>query len=67
MALAHGLADEQSAATFVLTAWLFGEGFDERIPALAQVLAAPELSAADKARALQDFGTASFCTLAAAR
>ena len=49
------MSDERSAATFVNTAWLLGEGFDERVPSLAQVLRAPELTASIKAKALDDF------------
>ncbi len=60
----HGLTDERSMATFVNAAWLLGENFDERIPALAQVLAAPTLAAADKARAIDDFQRAVFDALA---
>ena len=61
----YGLDDELSAMTLVLTAFLLGEGYDERIPALAQVLGAPELSAATKAQALTDFTLAVFGTLEA--
>lgn len=53
----YGLHDEQSAAIYVLTAWLLGPDFDTEIPALRQVLNAPELSAASKAQALIDFTT----------
>ena len=60
----HGLTDERSMATFVNAAWLLGENFDERIPALAQVLAAPTLAAADKARAIDDFQRSVFHALA---
>lgn len=60
----HGLTDERSVALFVNAAWLLGENFDERIPALAQVLAAPELSAAAKARAVDDFQRSVFDALA---
>ena len=61
----HGLADERSVATFVNAAWLLGANFDERIPALAQVLGAPELTAAAKAKAkaLDDFCRAVFHAL----
>ncbi|MBW8760556.1 MAG: hypothetical protein JF586_23480 [Burkholderiales bacterium] len=54
-ARAHGLSDERSVATYVHTAWLMGEEFDRRIPAVAQILADKAMSAADKARALTDF------------
>lgn len=55
--LAHryGLADERSAATFALTAWLLGKGFDRGIPALAQILDSGLVSPSRKARALEDF------------
>ena len=59
----YGLDDEQSAATFVLTAWLLGKGFDRRIPALAQILDSDQLCAADKAQALHDFTLVLFSTL----
>jgi hypothetical protein len=51
----YGLADEQSVATYAYTAWLLGPDFDERVPALAQVLAAPTLSPPAKAQALDNF------------
>jgi hypothetical protein len=60
----HGLTDERSMATFVNAAWLLGENFDERVPALAQVLAAPALTAAEKARAIDDFQRSVFHALA---
>ncbi len=59
----YGLDDEQSAATFVLTAWLLGKGFDRRIPALAQILDSDQLCATDKAQALRDFALALFSIL----
>lgn len=55
LARSYGLEDEQSAATFALTAWLLGRGFDHRIPALAQILNSDELSPSRKAQALRDF------------
>lgn len=55
LARSYGLEDEHSAATFALTAWLLGRGFDHRIPALAQILNSDELSPGRKARALEDF------------
>lgn len=63
--LAHryGLEDEQSAATFALTAWLLGRGFDHRIPALAQILNSDQLSPTRKAQALRDFTLLLFSTL----
>lgn len=55
LARSYGLEDERSAATFALTAWLLGRGFDRRIPALAQILNSDELSPGKKAQALEDF------------
>jgi hypothetical protein len=62
----YGLADERSAASYVYAAWLMGEEFDTRIPAVAQVLGSPALDAENKARALDDFAVAVFSALAAA-
>jgi hypothetical protein len=59
----HGLADERSAATYVYTAWLLGEEFDRRIPAVAQLLADKTLAAADKSQALTDFSQLVFHAL----
>ncbi|MDD2728816.1 hypothetical protein [Malikia sp.] len=63
LARSYGLEDEQSAATFALTAWLLGRGFDHRIPALAQILNSDELSPGRKAQALRDFTLLLFSTL----
>jgi len=63
LAQRYGLDDERSASVFVLTAFLLGEGFDERVPALAQVLASDELTASAKAQAMEDFSRAVFGAL----
>lgn len=55
LAKRYGLQDERSAATFALTAWLLGRGFDRNIPALTQILDSDELSPTGKAQALSDF------------
>ena len=60
----YGLTDEHSAATYVYTAWLMGEEFDTRIPAVAQILNDRRLKAAEKARALGNFARLVFRTLA---
>lgn len=60
----YKLGDEQSVAVFVITAWLLGPGFDERIPAMKQVVDSPELSSAGKAKALSDFTELVFGELA---
>jgi hypothetical protein len=54
-ARAYGLGDERSAATFVYAAWLLGEGFDRRIPALVQILRERRMSCPDKSAALANF------------
>ena len=51
----YGLNDEQSAGVFVLTAWLFGEGFDRRIPVMVQVLGDAGLAPVTKAKFMEDF------------
>ena len=62
----YGLNDEHSAATYVYTAWLMGEEFDTRIPAVAQILADRRMRAADKAKALGNFSKLVFRTLSGA-
>jgi len=62
-ALHYGLTDEHSAATYVYTAWLMGEEFDTRIPAVAQILNDRRMKAAEKARALGNFSRLVFRTL----
>jgi uncharacterized protein (DUF2342 family) len=59
----YGLTDEHSAATYVYTAWLMGEEFDTRIPAVAQILADRRMKAAEKAQALSNFSRLVFRTL----
>jgi hypothetical protein len=61
----YGLTDERSAATYVYTAWLMGEEFDTRIPAIAQILNDRRMKAIDKAKALANFSRLVFRTLAA--
>ncbi|MBC7664254.1 MAG: hypothetical protein H7276_10745 [Caulobacter sp.] len=62
-ALGYGLADEQAAATYIHSAWLLGQEFDERIPGIHQVLVDPALPAARKAAALDDFTRTVFTIL----
>ncbi len=59
----YGLTDERSVATFVNAAWLLGDRFDERIPAMAQVLRAPDLNAKTKAKAVDGFQRVVFHSL----
>ena len=66
-AAGYGLVDEQSAAIFVLNTWLLGPDFDQRIPALQQILSAPQLSPGTKADALTNFSVTVFHELEQAR
>ena len=59
----YGLTDEHSAAMFVYTAWLMGEEFDTRIPAIAQILNDKRMKAIEKAKALANFSRLVFRTL----
>jgi hypothetical protein len=59
----HGLNDERSVATYVYAAWLLGEEFDRRVPAMAQVLAERRLHAAEKATAIGNFCKLAFGVL----
>ena len=61
----YGLTDEHAAATYVYTAWLMGEEFDTRIPAVAQILNDKRMRAIDKAKALGNFSRLVFRTLSA--
>ena len=63
----HGLNDERSVATYVYAAWLLGEEFDRRIPAISQILDERHMRSADKATALADFCKLAFRTLSGAR
>jgi hypothetical protein len=54
-AATYGLNDERSVATYVYTAWLLGEEFDQRIPAIAQILTEKTMPSIDKAEALGNF------------
>lgn len=65
-AAAHGLLDERSAARFAYAGWLLGFDFDTRIPAVAQVLAEPGLSADRRSGFLMDFARAAFGAVAKA-
>jgi hypothetical protein len=51
----YGLVSEQSAATFVMAAWLLGPGFDTKFPAVNDRLTSPRLSEAQKASWLEAF------------
>ncbi len=52
-AAGYGLRSELDVARYVITAWLLGPDFDERFPAMREVLSAPQLAAADKADAIE--------------
>lgn len=54
-ALRYGLRDELSQARFVFAAWVLGEEFHVRIPALRLVLQDPELSNLERSAALISF------------
>ncbi len=63
----YGLTDEQSAAIFVLNTWLLGRDFDQRIPALKQILEEKQLSPGTKADALTNFSVTVFHELEQAK
>ncbi len=54
----YGLQSEQGVATFILSAWLLGPGFDARIPAITERLADSQLAEAEKAAWLEAFSSA---------
>lgn len=59
----YGLHDERSVATYVYTAFLMGEEFDRRIPAINQILRERRMPSPRKAQALSDFSKLVFHTL----
>ena len=66
-AASYGLVDEHSAAIFVLNTWLLGPDFDQRIPALQQILSSTQLSPGTKADALTNFSVTVFNELEQAK
>jgi hypothetical protein len=62
-AACYGLHDERSVATYVYTAFLMGEEFDRRIPAINQILRERKMPSPRKAQALTHFSTLVFHTL----
>jgi hypothetical protein len=59
----YGLHDERSAATYVHAAWLLGEEFDRRIPAIAQILRERRMTCLEKSAAIGHFCLLVFRTL----
>ena len=64
---AYGLDSERGAASYVYAAWLLGPSFDERIPAIGQILREPAMPPARKADALLDFCRCAFHAIDRAR
>ncbi|HRI66252.1 MAG TPA: DUF4123 domain-containing protein [Polyangium sp.] len=59
----HGFTTEIQLVTYVVTAWLLGENFDEEFPAVKETLASPVMSPSDKATWLSQFTEKLFRTL----
>jgi hypothetical protein len=59
----YGFVDEWSVASFIHAAWLLGDGFDVRIPVIAQILNDALLPPEAKINALIDFVHIVFETL----
>lgn len=62
-AVCYGLHDEHSVATYIYTAFLMGEEFDRRIPAINQILRERRMPSPKKAQALANFSKLVFHTL----
>lgn len=60
VANSYALTEEVAVGTFIHLSWLFGEGFDFRIPILSQVLTDPTLPPVLKVEALDNFAVAVF-------
>jgi len=59
----YGLLSEQPVATFVMTAWLLGPDFDEKIPAVQEQLSSNRLTENEKAEWLERFSVLLLQTL----
>ncbi|MGA2137149.1 MAG: hypothetical protein ABSH50_33075 [Bryobacteraceae bacterium] len=62
-AAGYGLVSEQAAATFVMTAWLLGPGFDKKFPAVQEYLTNRRRSESEKAKWLEAFSVCLLQTL----
>lgn len=49
----HGLTTELELTQFAIAAWHLGADFDERFPAMDEILADPALSPAERAEAIE--------------
>ncbi|MBL8484763.1 MAG: hypothetical protein JNJ60_21390 [Rhodocyclaceae bacterium] len=61
----YGFSSELDIARYLITAWLLGVDFDTRFPAMAQILAAPSMTASQKADAIERVTTTLLDLLAA--
>jgi hypothetical protein len=64
LARGHGFASEYGVATFVVTAWVLGLGFDKQIPAVVECLGREDMSEEDKALWLEQFSVSLLTRLA---
>lgn len=63
----YGLVAELDVARYVVTAWLLGTDFDERFPAMAEILNSESLRPAQKAETIELVCTAVLAELAQGR
>lgn len=59
-----GMQAELDIARYVITAWLLGPDFDERFPAMAEILGSDRISASQKAEAIERVSVAVLTELA---
>ena len=64
LARGYGFASEYGVATFVATAWVLGQGFDTRVPAVAECLAREDMCEEEKALWFEQYSTLLFTQLA---
>jgi hypothetical protein len=57
LARQRGFVSEYGVATFVVTAWILGLGFDTRMPAVAECLAREDMPEEEKALWLEQYCT----------
>jgi hypothetical protein len=63
----YGLLADLDVARYVVTAWLLGTDFDQRFPAMQQLLASPRLRPRQKADAIEQVALAALQDLSGRR
>ncbi len=62
-ALTYGFRSELDVGRYLITAWLLGVDFDQRFPAISEILATSTLTPSQKADAIEQLSTTLIKTL----